>query len=106
MGVDRTDYLMFGVQLPADLEPDALEAEIDGAPGRRFDAVFDGMCGKYFLAGKIIATSDPYEGFELATIDPKNLAIDRTDLAEKISAACGKPVSRDDFRLLLFSHFH
>ena len=77
MGVDRTDYLMFGADLGAKaFDWDKHEAESNGAPGRRFDIVYDSMCGKYCIAGKIIASSDPYEGFEMAKIDPNELGID------------------------------
>jgi hypothetical protein len=107
MGVDRTDYLMLAVDLDfKDVDPDSLEAEIEGAPGRRFDVVYDGMCGKYCLAGKIIAKSDPYEGIEMVKIDPDNLDVDRSDLAAKIMDACGHEVMPGAFSLILFSHFH
>jgi hypothetical protein len=106
MGVDRTDYLMFGTDIGPDaFERDDFEAEIDGAPSRRFDVVYDGMCGKYAIAGKIIACSDPYEGFELAKIKPEELNVDCDSLIEKISEAFGKRLSLDDFSLVLFSHF-
>lgn len=106
MGVDRTDYLMFGVDIGPDaFERDDFEAEIDGAPNRRFDVVYDGMCGKYALAGKIIAVSDPYEGFELAKIDPKEMAFDPGALAATVSEALGRKVLPTDFSLILFTHF-
>lgn len=106
MGVDRTDYLMLGVDIgPEAFERDEFEAEMDGAPGRRFDIVYDGMCGKYAIAGKIVATSDPYEGFEMAKIEPEKLSVDRAALAATVSAAFERDVSPDDFSLILFSHF-
>lgn len=106
MGVDRTDYLMFGTEIGPDaFERDDFEDEIDGAPNRRFDVIYDGMSGKYALAGKIIATSDPYEGFEMARIDPENMNVDRAALAAKVSEAFGREVKAEDFKLILFSHF-
>lgn len=106
MSVDRTDYLMFGTDVGTEaFELDEFEAEMDGAPGRRFDIVYDGMRGKYAIAGKIIATSDPYEGFEMAKIDPKNLQLDPAALAETISSAFGRKLLPADFSLILFSHF-
>jgi hypothetical protein len=108
MGVDRTDYLMFGVDVGYDaFSWDKHEAEIEGRPDARFDVVYDGMRGKYCVAGKIIAASDRYEGFEgRIEIDPADLAIDRDALARKIADAFDKDVSAGDFRLVLFSHFH
>lgn len=106
MGVDRTDYLMFGTDVGCDaFDWDKHEAEVEGRPDARFDIVYDGMCGKYCIAGKIIATSDAYEGFERAVIRPEMIDVDRTSLAEKLSDAFGKAVSADDLELVLFSHF-
>lgn len=106
MGVDRTDYLMFGVDVGYDAcDYDNFEAEICGEPNRRFDVVYDSMSGKYALAGKIIATSDPYEGFEMATIDPQNIDVDRPALAAKVSEAFGRTIPADDFKLILFTHY-
>lgn len=107
MGVDRTDYLMFGADMGNNsFDWDKHQAEREGAPGARFDLVVDGMCGKYCIAGKIIAKSDPYEGFELAKVDPWKFEINRADLAAKVSEAFGREVKSDDFALILFSHFH
>ena len=106
MGVDRTDYLMFGTDLGAKaFEWDQHEAEIEGRPDARFDIVYDGMCGKYCIAGKIIAKSDAYDGFEMAKVDPDKMDVDRTALAAKVSEAFGRELSADDFSLILFSHF-
>jgi hypothetical protein len=106
MGVDRTDYLMFGTDLGTkSFNLDKFEAEMDGAPNRRFDLVYDGMSGQYCLAGKIIAKSDPYEGIEMVKIDPANLAVDSVALAATISKAFKRRLSADDFSLILFSHF-
>lgn len=106
MGVDRIDYLMFGADMGAEnFEYEKHEAEIEGAPGARFDIVYDGMCGKYCIAGKIIAKGDPYEGFEMAKVDPKKLDVDRAALAASVSEAFGRPMSASDFSLILFSHF-
>lgn len=105
MGVDRTDYLMFGADMGADgFEYEKHEAEIEGSPGARFDIVYDGMCGKYCIAGKIIAKSEPYEGFEMAKVNL--LDIDLRDLSAKVSDAFGRPISPSNFSLILFSHFH
>lgn len=106
MGVDRTDYLMLGADMGADaFDHDKHEAEIEGRPDAKFNIIYDGMCGEYCIAGKIIATSDPYDGFEMAKIDPKNLDVDRDALAAVVSEAFGKKLSADDFSLILFSHF-
>lgn len=106
MGVDRTDYLMFGADMGADaFDWDKYEAEAAGAPNRRFDIVYDGMCGKYCIAGKIIAQGDQYDGIEMKKIDPEKLDVDRDALAKTVSDAFGRQVSAADFSLILFSHF-
>lgn len=104
MGVDRTDYLMFGADIGTeDFDRDQFEAEIDGASGRRFDIIYDGMSGAYCIAGQIIAKSSPYEGFDMAKIE--KLEFDRDGLAKAVSERLGRPVLPSDFSLILFSHF-
>ncbi len=106
MGVRRTDHLMFAVDAGYDnCDFEKFEAEICGKPERRFDVVYDGMCGGYALAGKIIATSDHYDGFKKTKIDPSNLEIDQNALASKVSEAFGRKFEPSDFSLILFSHF-
>ena len=106
MGVDRTDYLMFGADMGTKaFEYDDFESEMDGAPNRRFDVVYDGMSGKYCIAGKIIAKSDPYDGIDMVKIDPNKMDVDRAALAAAVSDAFGRKLSPDDFSLILFSHF-
>ena len=106
MGVDRTDYLMFGTDVGYDaFNWDKHEKEVEGAPDARFNVVYDGMSGKYCIAGKIIATSDPYEGFEMARIDPAKFDLDPFALAASVSEAFDKKLTPQDFSLILFSHF-
>lgn len=106
MGVERTDYLMFGVDVGYDaFDYDKHSAESEGRPVRRFDIVYDGMSGKYCIAGKIIAESEPYEGIEMVKIDPEKIDVDRSALAASLSSAFGKQVAPGDLSLILFSHF-
>lgn len=106
MGVDRTDYLMFATEVGADtFDFDKHLPEIEGAPDAKFNIVYDGMCGKYCLAGKIIAQSDPYDGFEMAKIDPKKMAFDAVAVADAVSESFGCKLVPSDFSLILFSHF-
>lgn len=105
MGVDRTDYLMFATDLgPKAFDWDKHQAEIEGAPDARFNIIYDGMCGKYCLAGKIIAKSEPYEGFEMAKINV-GAVLEANELAAKVSEAFGRTLTPADFSLILFSHF-
>jgi len=106
MGVDRTDYLMFGVNVGADnFDWDKHQAEIEGAPERRFDIVYDGMGGEYCVAGKILACTAAYRGEpEMIEIDPDNLDVDRDALAAAVSEAFGQNRCANDFKLIMFSH--
>lgn len=106
MGVDRTDYLMLGVDMGGDaFDWDKHEDEVQGVPGCKFDIVYDGMSGGYCIAGKVIARSDPYEGFEMAKVDVEKLDIDRDALAAVVSESFGRELSATDFSLILFTHF-
>ena len=106
MGVDRTDYLMFGVKVDPDRVSERyeeLEPMMDGAPGAAFDLVYDGMSGKYAVAGKIIAKSDEYDGLEFTEITDAMLPSDPDKLRADIAATFGEPA--DKLRLFLFSHY-
>jgi hypothetical protein len=106
MGVDRTDYLMLAAEVGFDgFDFDKHQAEIEGAPGAKFDIVRDGMCGKYCLAGKIIARSEPYEGLEMAKVNV-GAVLQTNELADTISESFGRKIAPSEFSLILFSHFH
>ena len=106
MGVYRTDYLMWAVDVGSDaFDWNKHEAEAEGQPVRRFDIIYDGMSGEYCMAGKIIAKSDQHEGFSPKKIDPADIGIDRDELANKVSEAFERPMTAADFSLVLFSHY-
>jgi len=103
MGVDRTDYLFYGIDVGYDaVDYDRDEDVISGTPEAPFDMVYDGMCGKYALAGKIIARSDPYDGLPFKEITPDMLPVPE-ELMRKISERFGESGQKP--RLMLFSHF-
>lgn len=105
MGVSRTDYVIFGVDVGYDnVDYDTFEKEIGQDPDAEFAIIYDGMCGKYAYAGMIIAKADPYEGFgngvELTPLD-----ITAYDVAKKVMAKF--PHARHtEFRIRAVSHFH
>jgi hypothetical protein len=103
MGVDRTDYLMWGALVdPHTIDFDRDLPEISGEHGCEFDLVYDGMCGEYAIAGKIVATSTEYEGFDFLQIPTDDLVLDPTVLA----AVKGRFPEAENFGLYLFSHFY
>lgn len=106
MSVYRTDYLIFGVKLDYDVfDLDKHEAEAEGRPDASFDLVADNMCGKYVVAGKIIARSDPYDGIEFREISASDLPQDVPLLAKTVSDKMGVTLTPAEFKLFLFSHF-
>lgn len=105
MGVDRTDYLMFGIKLDYDaVDYDRHEAMIEGQPGAPFDIILDGMGGKYSVVGKVIAKSDPYDGIEFTEITEDLLPAAPDELAKTIAVSLGLP-EPPKLRLYLFSHY-
>ena len=105
MGVSRDDYLMWGCRIdPARVSEmyDDLEAEMDGADGRRFDLVYDVMSGKYAVAGKIIVKSGEYDGIEFHDLAPDIAAWD-TDVVTAVRRVFPEA---ETYNLMLFSHYH
>lgn len=104
MSVDRTDYLMFGIKVdPGLVDHDKHEPMMAGAPGAAFDLVYDGMGGKYAVAGKIIAQSGDYDGMVFTEITDDLLPNDPQGLAATIAGSFNIEV--DKLRLYLFSHY-
>jgi hypothetical protein len=86
---------------------DEFEAEINGSPERRFDMVYDCMCGEYCVVGKILASGGSYrdESSTWVEINPDDLGVDREALAKVVSEAFGQNRCANDFKLIMFSHF-
>jgi len=106
MGVDRTDYLMYGAKVDYDaVDYDKHGTEMEGRPVRAFDLVVDNMSGKYAVAGKIVAQSDPYDGLEFTEITSDLLPQDPGKLYADISSAfAGHDIP--PLKLYLFLHYH
>jgi len=103
MGVDRTDYLFYGLDVGYDnVDYDRDEDVINGVPNAPFDMVYDGMSGKYAMAGKVIAKSDRYDGLNFQEISPDMLP-DVSGLKDQVEERFG-PQDKP-FKLYLFSHF-
>lgn len=105
MGVDRTDYLMYGAKVDYDaVDYDKHGAEMEGRQVRAFDLVVDNMSGQYAVAGKIVAKSDQYDGLEFTEITPELLPQDPGKLYADISTAFAGTVV-PPLKLYLFSHY-
>ena len=106
MGVDRTDYLFWGLKLHPKTLGDIWEKfddELSRSPTRRFDMVYDGMSGKYAVAGKEIAASDQYEGLGFIEISSERLGFDQAAVEKSVRDAIG--ITDGEFKLYLFSHY-
>lgn len=104
MGVDRTDYVIYGVDVGYDnVDYDNFEDEIDGAPDAPFRIIYDGMSGKYAYAGYICAEGDLYEGFgDGVALSPTN-----DDFMNAMMHVINRfpHVDQKDFKLIAVSHF-
>lgn len=104
MGVDRTQILMYAYDVGHDkFDFDEHENEVNGVPEARFDAVVDGMCGKYFYVGKILAHGDEFE--EPVVITAEELIVDRGALVKLLSDTFLTLIEPSDLKLILFTHF-
>lgn len=84
MGVDRSDYIVYGWKLPNEYEDK--NGEIIDVWDEKFDKLInfspvkgtlviidDGMAGEYTVFGKLISSScDTYEGWDFTPIDILN----------------------------------
>jgi len=107
MGVDRDDYVIFGVNVGYDnVDYDDFEDEIDGTPDAPFRIIYDGMSGNYAWAGVILAAGDRYEGFN----DGVELRVEDRSLGaaalEIIRRFPDLNLTISDFKLMAISHFH
>ena len=103
MGVDRTDYIMFGAKVDVDFinkNYDDVQPEMEGADNARFDLIYDGMGGEYAIAGFIIAFSDRHDGFDMKRID--TITYDRDAIIAAVTAVFGNV---DGFGVYFFSHY-
>lgn len=103
MGVERTDYLMWGCKIdPADVDVGKHEAEICGEPGAKFDLVYDSVNGEYAVAGKILAQIEPYDYSDIIEIDQSDLAWDPETAANVREAFPSAAL----FAVYIFTHYH
>lgn len=97
MSVDKVDYLMWA----ANIDPDQYDID-EHEDINEFDIVYDGMCGKYCMVGKIIAESDEY-GFEEIVDLGEEIKVDKEKYFNDISKYFD--IENSEFTLKLFSHY-
>ena len=115
MGVDRTDYIVYGYKLPyelknengkIDLWDDKFLPMIEGHQGEEFTLVSDGMCGQYNVFGiRIESGGDKYEGWDFVHLDFKNLDAEKvkSKYREVFELKEDEPIAEP--YLFIFSHF-
>lgn len=113
MGVDRTDYIMYGWKLPykikdrndevIDLWGDKLLPYVEGHKGVDERLIVDGMCGEYCVFGTTIKTGgDQYSGWTFEELNINGL--DSTELRKKYSEIFNNEIEEEP-KLFLFSHY-
>jgi hypothetical protein len=115
MGVDRTDYIVYGWKLPYDFK-DANGDEIDwyddkflpyleGHEGIKHTLIPDGMCGKYCVFGEIIDfDNDDGWDFQELPLDIQPTWNDENNLSKKFEEVFGVD-AKELPKLFIFSHY-
>lgn len=119
MGVDRTDYIIYGYKMPADylkkkgidMWDDKFLRYIEGWKGENYSLIYDGMSGEYLVFGLRISMANEQEGFEFVELPA-------TGWADKFLEVKGKTAEVFGFndthfaelgggpKVLIFSHWH
>ena len=80
MGVDRSDYIVYGWKLPyeildtegneIDVYDEKFESMMCGFEGEDYTLICDGMCGNYNVFGLNVQSCDgEYEGWDFVNLD-------------------------------------
>ena len=113
MGVDRSDYIMYGWKLPyeildnegneIDLWDDKFESVMYQFPDEKFLLVSDGMCGDYNAFGlRVLYCDDDGEGWDFVNLDISSF--DSEKVKSKYVELFGiEPTTEPT--LFIFSHF-
>lgn len=116
MGVDRTDYIVFGWKLPYKMnDPDGKVIDdvwdipkyekLVGGDDDGFQWVQDGMCGNYSVFGKVIESGgDQWEGWDFVELGITNLDEDKA-IGKYVEYFQVPPGGVGEPKLFLFSHF-
>jgi hypothetical protein len=114
MGVDRSDYLIYGYKMPPDyLESKGIELFedrkylpfIEGWKDEDYSIVHDQMCGKYCVFGYSVAYANS-NGFEFVELPPDGWPVTADQVKEKFKEVFGFDSSElGEPKVLLFSHY-
>jgi hypothetical protein len=114
MSVYRTDYIVYGYNLPYELKnekgkidlcSDKFLPMIEGHQGEQFSFISDGMCSDYNAFGIVIKSVSEYEGWDFVNLDFKNLDAEKVKSKYREVFDLKEGVSIADPYLFIFSHF-
>lgn len=113
MGVDRTDYIVYGWKLPYEVKNNEGEIDfwddkflpyIEGHKGEIFSIIKDGMCGEYTVFGVRLARSkDDGGGWGFMYLEPPDF--DPEKVKVKYLEVLGIEPTEEP-RMFIFSHFN
>lgn len=114
MGVDRTDYILFGWKLPFQLKDkngneidpwdEKLMPYIEGHKGVEYSFIVDGMCGDYCAFGKNMGSAtDDGEGWGFTDLDFSSINVEE---AKKLYVELFNLEIVTEPKLFIFSHYH
>lgn len=113
MGVDRSDYMIYGYKLPKDyietkgiemFEGDKYLPYIEGWKGEDYSIVNDQMSGKYVVFGYSIAYANS-NGFDFIEL-PTDCPIKPEQVKAKFNEVFGfNPEELGEPKVLLFTHY-
>lgn len=113
MGIDRSDYIVYGWKLPyeildnegnkIDLYHEKFESIMCGFEGEDFTLITDGMCGNYNVFGLSVQhCNDEYEGWDFVNLDIASF--DAEKVKSKYNELFGIYPTTEP-TLFIFSHF-
>ena len=113
MSVTKDEYVIVGVNIGYDnfdSEKDEdlmLYGGVDkfGSGSNPFGVLYDGMNGKYAIAGKVIAHGDMYDGTDLTSITVPEIAHVQVEVAKWLKE---KELVKEPYLIQIYivSHFH
>lgn len=113
MGVDRSDYIIYGWKMPyeildaqgneIDLWNEKFESVMCGFKEEKYALISDGITGDYNVFGlSVLKCNDEYDGWDFVDIDIKKF--DEDEIIEKFIELFGFEPKTNP-KLFIFSHF-
>jgi hypothetical protein len=115
MGVDRTDYIIYGWKLPfeikdnngikIDIYDDKYLPFIEGHPGVKYTIISDGMCGKYNMFGIMLEKADGDDGWASIELSFDDLSKYRDEAISKFKELFYDDENIGEPKVIIFSDF-